>query len=126
MKSPNQSEFIELAKAYVALSNAHALNLISNMFTDNAKYQSTRVGELSGKAEIGTMMEQFFTRYPDVFWSVNQYRYMAKGRIEFDFTLVANDAESGQLIESKGIEGIQFNHAGLIELIQVSRAKLND
>ncbi len=126
MKSPNQSEFIELAKAYVALSNAHALNLISNMFTDNAKYQSTRVGELSGKAEIGTMMGQFFTRYPDVFWSVNQYRYMAKGRIEFDFTLVANDAESGQLIESKGIEGIQFNHAGLIELIQVSRAKLND
>jgi hypothetical protein len=120
VKSPNQSEFIELAKAYVALSNAHALDLISKMFADNARYQSTRVGEFAGKAEIREMMEQFFKRYPDVFWSVNQYRYMAKGLIEFDFTLAANDAESGQLIESKGIESVQFNHAGLIDLILVS------
>ena len=113
------SEYLELAKAYVALSNAHQLDLVFSMFDESAQYQSSTVGEYYGKSAIEAMMVGFFTQFNDVYWLVADYRYIDNQRVEFDFLMTATDAEKQEIIERRGVETIEFNTDGQINTIQV-------
>jgi len=120
LKSKNRAEYIELAKAYVALSNAHQTGLVFAMFAETAQYQSSSVGEFHGKSAIEAMMESFFGQYGDVYWLVSDYSYTGSGLVEFNFFMTATDIESKEIIERKGLETIQFSSDGLISAIQVT------
>jgi len=119
--SMTNSELIELAKAYVALSNSHRIDLIMPMFAAGALYASTAVGEHRGRATIGDMMHGFFTRYPDVHWHATNYR-CTDHRVSFDFTMTANDATSGEGLERSGLEQFEFTADGSIKKITVDTA----
>ena len=115
----NESEQIELAKAYVALSNAHCVEFILPLFTKSAHYHSTYVGELKGKDVIGAMMADYFSRFPDVYWNVPEYRYVKNGLVSFEFALTATEAQTGDRVERIGFEQIEFSDAGKIQRIEV-------
>jgi len=112
-------ESIELAKAYVALSNAHRVELILPMFAAEAVYTSTAVGEFSGPIAIGDMMQGFFVRYPDVFWLAENYRF-DNGKVTFDFGMQASAADSGEQLQRQGVERIEFDRRGLIRKLEVN------
>ena len=111
-------ESIELARAYVALSNTHRIELILPMFSATAVYASSAVGEFVGPGEIEKMMRGFFTSYPDVFWLAENYRF-ENNRVTFDFSLQANAAATGEHLQRQGIERIEFDENGLIEKLEV-------
>jgi nuclear transport factor 2 (NTF2) superfamily protein len=111
-------EIIELAHAYVALSNAHRVELIRPMFAADAIYHSSAVGEFQGEDAIIDMMRRFFARYPDVFWLCEDFRCEAN-RVSFDFSLQASDAQSGEQLQRNGIERIEFDAQGLIKRLEV-------
>ena len=69
--SMTEIESIELARAYVALSNAHRVDLILPLFHAEAVYLSSAIGEFIGAQAIGTMMRGFFNSYPDVYWTTD-------------------------------------------------------
>ena len=116
-----EPELIELARAYVALSNAHRSALIRPMFAENAVYRSSAVGEHHGASAIVTMMQGFFQRYPDVHWQCRGYR-CAANRVSFEFELEATDASDGSTLQRGGIEHIEFDSRGLIILLEVAAA----
>jgi hypothetical protein len=111
-------EATELAHAYVALSNAHRVDLIGPMFAEDAVYYSSAVGEYQGVASISEMMQTFFARYPDVFWLSEDFRYAAN-RVSFSFSLQAIDAQSGSPLQRSGIEHIDFDPQGRIKRLEV-------
>ena len=111
-------EISELAHAYVALSNAHRLEMIKPMFATDAVYHSSAVGEFHGVDAIIDMMGTFFTRYPDAFWLCEQFRCEVN-RVSFDFSLQARDAQSGEQLQRNGIERIEFDDQGLIIRLEV-------
>ena len=111
-------EAIELSRAYVALSNAHRVELILPMFSATAVYSSSAVGEFVGSDSIAEMMRGFFTRYPDVFWLAEKYRY-DNNRVTFDFSLQANAAATGEHLQRQGVERIEFDQDGLIKKLEV-------
>ncbi len=111
-------ESIELAKAYVALSNAHRLELILPMFAADAVYTSSAVGEFIGANAIGDMMQGFFAHYPDVFWLTENFRF-DNGRISFDFGLQASASDSGEQLQRQGIEHMELDGQGLIIKLEV-------
>ena len=115
----SQLEQVEVAKAYVALSNAHALAFILPMFSDSAHYQSSNVGEFKGRDAIGEMMTGFFVRFPDVNWQVASFQYGVENLVEFKFTMSASEAATGNRIERCGLEQIEFSKEGLIDRISV-------
>lgn len=106
MKPLKQTECIELVKAYVALSNAHALQYVFPMFVEFAIYQSSSVGSYNGRADIENMMTGFFASFPNVFWQVPEFRYANEGLVEFEFVMTATNAQSGESIGRKGLETI--------------------
>jgi len=114
----SESEAVELARAYVALSNAHRVELIRPMFAADVIYRSSAVGEYRGAAAIADMMQAFFARYPDAFWLCENYRFR-NGRVSFDFSLQASDASSGEHLQRSGIEHIYCDAAGLISKLEV-------
>ena len=111
-------EATELARAYVALSNAHRVDLIRPMFADDAVYYSSAVGEYQGVEAISEMMQDFFARYPDVFWLSEDFHY-ASNRVSFSFSLQAIDAQSGSSLQRRGIEHIDFDPQGRIKRLEV-------
>jgi len=113
-------EEIELAKAYVALSNAHRLVLIVPMFVDQAVYYSSYVGEFRGRIAIEEMMADFFSRFPDVHWKVPEYRRVAKGVVEFPFLMSATELQSGNRIEREGLERVEYSDNNLISRLEVN------
>jgi hypothetical protein len=113
-----ETETIELARAYVALSNSHRVELIIPLFVDDAVYSSSAVGEFHGVAAIGDMMRGFFGRYPDVFWACDNFKCCAN-RVSFDFSLQGHDAESGDRLQRGGIERIVYDDRGLIIKLEV-------
>lgn len=115
----NATERIELAKAYVALSNAHRLELILSLFADQATYHSPHVGEFKGKAAIGEMMAEFFSRFPDVHWNTYEYTCTENEAVEFEFQMAAIEALTGRNIERGGIERIEFTDEGHIFRLEV-------
>ena len=111
-------ELSELAHAYVALSNAHRVELIRPLFATDAIYHSSAVGEFQGVDAIIDMMRAFFTRYPDAFWLCEHFR-CELNRVSFDFSLQASDAQSGEQLQRSGIERIEFDDQGLIKRLEV-------
>ena len=111
-------EISELARAYVALSNAHRVELIRPMFAADAIYYSSAVGEFQGVDAIIDMMRGFFTRYPDAFWLCEHY-HCEMNRVSFDFSLQASDAQSGAQLQRSGIERIEFDDQDLIKKLEV-------
>ncbi len=112
---------IDLAKDYVAQSNAHDLSRILRMFHDTATYASPHVGRFSGREEIGEMMKEFFGAYPDVEWEVAGYHEIGDAIVEFEFLMRATEAATGDRIERDGIERIEFTESGLISHIAIRR-----
>lgn len=111
-------EIIELAKAYVALSNAHRVESIQPMFSPTAVYTSSAVGEFIGPEAIGNMMQGFFIRYPDAFWLAENYRCDGN-RVTFDFGLRATETSSDNHLQRQGLERIEFDEFGLIKKLEV-------
>ena len=116
----NTIERIELAKAYVALSNAHRLDLILPMFADRATYLSPHVGEFKGRTAIGEMMAGFFARFPDVHWKVPEYTCTGNGAVSFEFQMAGTETSTGTRIERGGAERIEFTDGGYILRLEVS------
>ena len=113
-----KTESIELARAYVALSNTHRVDLIRALFANDVIYRSSAVGDYQGVTAIAAMMESFFARYPDVHWRAQNYRYTAN-RVSFDFELQAQDAQDGSQLQRRGVEQIEFDSRGLIKMLEV-------
>jgi ketosteroid isomerase-like protein len=114
-----KTETLEVAKAYVALSNAHRLELILSMFADQAIYCSPHVGEFKGRDSIGEMMAEFFSRFPDVRWTVLSYACTQKGVVEFEFEMTATEALNGKKVGRRGKERIEFADEGQIVRLEV-------
>ncbi len=112
------NELIELAKAYVALSNAHRVDLILSLFAAGAMYSSNTVGEHRGRAAIGDMMHGFFADYPDVSWQAEDFG-CEQHRVSFSFSLRGTSAADGTSIERRGLEYIDFTAEGSIKKIEV-------
>ncbi len=112
-------ESIELAKAYVALSNAHRVEFILPMFAAGAVYTSSAVGEFIGPDACGKMMQGFFARYPNVFWLAENFRF-DNNRVTFDFGLQATAVDSGEHLQRQGVEHIEFDRHGLIKRLDVN------
>lgn len=116
------AERIALAQAYVALSNAHRVDLILKMFADPVAYLSVNVGRFEGADAIGEMMSGFFARFPDVAWDIGEYRCAGDDSVAFHFVMTATDADSGESIERSGLETIAFTDEGFISRIEVANA----
>ena len=113
-----QVECLELAKAYVALSNAHRIELIKPMFSKTSIYRSSAVGEFQGDVAITEMMQKFFATFPDVHWQVAQYE-CRKARVSFEFEMNATNAKTGDQLRRHGNEIIEFDANGLIRELVV-------
>lgn len=111
-------ESIALARAYIALSNAHRCDLIRPMFAAHAVYCSSVVGEHRGVDAIIDMMAGFFDRYPDVNWQCSEFRCDGS-RVSFDFELSARDTPDGSPLYRAGIEHIDFDRNGMIKWLEV-------
>ena len=111
------NELIELSRAYVALCNAHRIDLILPMFATGARYSSSAVGEYHGKAAIGDMMHGFFSEHPDVNWQADNYRCEAH-QVSFDFKMSAA-ADSDNPLRRQGVERIEFTADGSIKSLDV-------
>ena len=108
------TELTEIAKAYVALSNSHRVDLILPLFAAGAVYSSAVVGDYRGRAAIGDVMHTFFGKHPDVHWHAKNFRY-DDHRVSFDFTLTADE---GQL-RRHGVEHLDFTADGSIKKVTV-------
>ncbi len=115
------TELIELAKAYVALSNSHRIDLIMSMFATGTRYTTATGGVFRGRAAIGDMTHSFFKRYPDAHLHATNYN-CTDHRVSFDFTMTANDASSGDRLERSGHEQFEFTADGSIKTITVESA----
>lgn len=111
---------LELARRYVDASNAHDLERIRAMFADDAVYVSSRVGTCEGVEAIIGMMEGFFARFPDVNWTVDEYRQDDAGAVIFGFIMTATAVADNEAIEVRGVETITFDPAGRIVQVEVS------
>jgi hypothetical protein len=116
----NEVEQIELAKAYVALSNSHKLDFVFPMFAENAVYYSAFTGEFEGKDAIAGMMINFFTNFPDVRWMVEEFWYIGEQTVGFEFVMTATEVSTGVRFEREGVEKIEFMDEGLIRRLEVS------
>ena len=112
------TELLELAKAYVALSNAHCVDLIGQMFNDDSIYSSSAVGQFNGRIAIQEMMSGFFERFPDVYWQVANY-HCTNNKVTFNFTMTATEANTSEPLEREGAESIEFNASGIIKILEV-------
>ena len=117
----NEVEQIELAKAYVALSNSHKLDFIFPMFAVNAVYFSAFTGEFEGQSAIAEMMKNFFAGFPDVRWMVEEVWYIGEQTVGFEFVMTATEASTGSRFEREGVEKIEFTDEGLIRRLGVNR-----
>ena len=121
----SETERLELTKAYVALSNAHRVELVLTMFAEDASYHSPNVGVFDGKNAIGDMMREFFSRFPDVHWHVGDYESTPAGSVRFKFVMVATEAETGKRVQRSGAEEIEFSDDGFIRRLEVLKPSKN-
>ncbi|GKS68026.1 SnoaL-like domain-containing protein [Nitrosomonas sp. PY1] len=119
----NNQEYIERAQRYVQLSNQGDLTQIQRMFASHAVYYSAYFGEYVGNQSIHDMMCEFFGRFQDAHWQVEEYRCIEERGVEFDFVMTGTNISTGESVERYGLEKIFFTAAGLIEKIVVCKAK---
>ena len=108
------NKLIELARAYVALSNAHHIEHMLSMLAAGASYHSSAVGDYRGRAAIADMMHEFFNRHADVYWQADNYR-CDDHRVSFDFTMTAD----GNDTRRSGVEHLDFTADGSIKMVTV-------
>jgi NADH:ubiquinone oxidoreductase subunit D len=120
-EATNESERIELAKAYIALSNAHKLEFVVPVFSVDAIYRSPNVGVFDGRDAIRTMMTGFFTRYSDTYWDARNFHRTKDRNVQFDFELTATEVETGEKIQRTGVEELEFTSEGLIFRLEVRK-----
>ena len=108
-----------LARLYVERSNRHELDDVFPMFDANATYRSSQFGLFEGLDQIREMMTGFFTTFPDVHWTVDDYRANSEDTASFEFTMRATNAETGQTVARRGLETIAFTDEGLIRHVEV-------
>ncbi len=109
----------DLARLYVERSNRHELDVVFPMFDANATYRSSQFGLFEGLDQIREMMTGFFTNFPDVHWTVDDYRADSDDTASFDFTMRATNAETGQAVARRGLETITFTSDGRIRHVEV-------
>jgi hypothetical protein len=107
-------ELTELAKAYVALSNSHRVDLILPMFAAGAVYSSSEVGEFRGRAAISDVTRAYFDKHPDVHLQAKNFRG-EEHRVSFEFTLTADDGQ----VRRHGVEHLDFTADGSIKKVTV-------
>lgn len=110
---------IELTKRYVDLSNQRDLAQIQTMFASDATYYSAFFGEYQGNQAIHAMMCDFFDRFHDAYWEVNEYRAIADNGVAFDFVMTGTNVSSRECVKRLGLEKIFFTEEGLIKRIGV-------
>lgn len=106
---------IEIAKAYVAASNAHDVNTIEAMLSADCVYESSGVGNHSRRDTILEMMRGFFAANPGVLWDTRNWALDGADTAVFDFTITLASGAS------EGREWISVNSDGLISHIKVAR-----
>ena len=109
----------DLARLYVERSNRHVLDEVFPLFDPEATYRSSQFGLFEGLVQIRDMMTGFFATYPDVHWTVDDYRAESDDSASFEFTMRASNAETGQSVERRGLETITFTEEGLIRHVEV-------
>ncbi len=109
----------DLARLYVERSNRHELDDVFPMFDANATYRSSQFGLFEGLDQIREMMTGFFTTFPDVHWTVDDYRADSDDTASFEFTMRATNAETGQAVARRGLETITFTDEGRIRHVEV-------
>lgn len=119
MKMNSDQQLIELAKCYVALSNVRDLAQIQIMFAVDSTYHSAFFGEYIGRQAIHAMMCDFFQRFRDVNWTVNEYHSIAENGVTFEFIMTGTNSVSGESVRRLGKEEIYFDTNGLITKIKV-------
>jgi hypothetical protein len=112
-------EEIHAAKAYVALSAAHRIDLITPMLAGDAAYESANVGSHVGVEAMVLMMTAFFARFPDVWWDVAEYRHVGSRTVAFDFVMNGTNAEDGNPLRRVGHERVTFDEIGQITRVDV-------
>lgn len=118
----DSKKYIDLAKSYVALSNKHDLKQIMLMFEVDATYRSTYFGTFAGIEAINKMMVNFFSRFPDVYWEVVEYKQVKDATVAFAFVMTGTDAATGELVKRHGLEQISFASDGLVSHIDVRKS----
>ncbi len=113
----------DLARLYVKRSNRHVLDEVFSLFDPAATYRSSQFGLFEGLDQIRDMMTGFFTTFPDVHWTVNDYRADSDDTVSFEFTMRASHAETGQPVERRGLETITLTKEGLIRHVEVEVAQ---
>ena len=113
------ASLVDRARLYVERSNRHDLASIGPMLEADATYRSSSVGSFAGREAILAMMRGFFERFPDVAWQVADYRPGPAASVAFDFVMRATDKETGEAIERRGLERIDFTSAGTVVHIDV-------
>ena len=106
---------IEVAKVYVAASNAHDLSAIEPMLSLNCEYQSSGVGNHVGRETILSMMKKFFADNPTVRWDAENWNTEGGQTAVFDFQFTLDSGSS------TGREWITIDGNGLITQIRVAR-----
>lgn len=118
-----KTELIELARAYVALSNAHRLEFILPMFNENAIYSSAYVGEFKGRDSIAKMMADFFEGFPDVNWQVEAFQNLDDDSVGFEFVMTATNRQTNEAIRRNAYEQIKIDEQGFIEYLEVRESR---
>ena len=112
------TELTELAKAFVALSNAHRMDLVMGLFAAGARYSATSGNEHRGRAAIGDMLNKLRADYPDIYWQSDNFR-CDDHRVSFDFTVRASATDDNPALERRGSEHIDYTADGAIKKIDV-------
>lgn len=115
----DRQQAANLARQYVERSNRHVLDEVFPLFDPEATYRSSQFGLFEGLEQIREMMTGFFTTFPDVHWTVDDYRADSDDTASFEFTMRASHAETGQPVERRGLETITFTQEGLIRHVEV-------
>ncbi|MFZ1851412.1 MAG: nuclear transport factor 2 family protein [Nitrosomonas sp.] len=110
---------IELTKRYVDLSNQRDLAQIQTMFAADSVYHSAFFGEYQGSQAIHTMMCNFFDRFLDAYWEIDEYRIIADNGVAFNFVMTGTDLSSGECVKRLGLEKIFFTEEYLIKQIYI-------
>lgn len=108
---------LNLAKTYFDYSNQSNMDLIENLFGENATYYSANLGFFISKKEILAMQATFHGQYQSLQWTIDSINEIKPNVVEiaFRFQGVLND---GTEQKRQGSEHILV-YNGLIQHIAV-------
>ncbi len=113
------SDPVDLAKTYVALSNAHDLDAIFATFSPDIDYRTSQYGTFLGAAAVEEMMRGFFEHFPDAHWDADEWDRIDDVTARFSFRMTGTNAETGERVDRAGVETIGFDAQGRIDRVRV-------